>query len=86
MQRMQRAPLFVFFRQVFLLAGQAVFRRLSGAKSRKSNAEMQAKTPKMRCGDFRNTLWQQQDRDPPHAFSKSGLQAANCFSCSSVRW
>ena len=35
---------------------KAVFRRLSGAKSRETNAEMQFKTPKMHLGDFRNTL------------------------------
>ena len=34
---------------------KALFRRFTGGKSRKSNAEMQAKTPKMRRGDFRNT-------------------------------
>jgi len=34
---------------------KALFRRFTGGKSRKSNAEMQAKTPKMRRDDFRNT-------------------------------
>ena len=32
------------------------FRRLSGAKSREINAEMQAKTPKLHFRHFRNTL------------------------------
>jgi hypothetical protein len=35
---------------------KAIFRRLSGAKSRRINAEMQAKTPKLRFRHFRNTL------------------------------
>jgi hypothetical protein len=35
---------------------KAIFRRLSGAKSREINAEMQFKTPKMHLGEFRNTL------------------------------
>ena len=35
---------------------KAIFRRLSGAKSREINAEMQAKTPKLRFRHFRNTL------------------------------
>jgi hypothetical protein len=35
---------------------KAVFRRLSGAKSRETNAEMQFKAPKMHLGEFRNTL------------------------------
>ena len=35
---------------------KAIFRRLSGAKSREINAETQFKTPKMRLGEFRNTL------------------------------
>ncbi|MBQ3270724.1 MAG: hypothetical protein IJH09_12495, partial [Clostridia bacterium] len=36
---------------------KAVFRRLSGAKSRETNAEMQFKAPKMHLGEFRNTLY-----------------------------
>jgi hypothetical protein len=35
---------------------KAIFRRLSRAKSREINAEMQAKIPKMHLGEFRNTL------------------------------
>ncbi len=35
---------------------KAVFRRLSDAKSRETNAEMQFKAPKMHLGEFRNTL------------------------------
>ena len=34
-----------------------MLRRLSGAKSREINAEMQLKTPKMRFRHFRNTLY-----------------------------
>ena len=34
---------------------KAIFRRLAGGKSRETNAEMQAKTLKMRRGDYRNT-------------------------------
>ena len=35
---------------------KAVFRRLSGAKSREINTEMQFKTPKMHRSEFRNRL------------------------------
>ena len=35
---------------------KAVFRRLAGSKSRKSNAEIRSNPPKTRFGDFRNTL------------------------------
>ena len=33
-----------------------IFRRLSRAKSREINAEMQAKTPKVHLSEYRNTL------------------------------
>ena len=36
---------------------KAIFRRLSGAKSREINAEMQFKTPITHLGEFRNTLY-----------------------------
>ena len=36
---------------------KAIFRRLSGAKSREINTEMQFKTPKMHLPEFRNTLY-----------------------------
>ena len=36
---------------------KAIFLRLSGAKSREINAEMQAKTLKLRFRHFRNTLY-----------------------------
>ncbi len=35
---------------------KAIFRRLSGAKSREINTEMQFKTPKMHRSEFRNRL------------------------------
>ena len=35
---------------------KAIFRRLSRAKSREINAEMQAKTPKVHLSEFRNRL------------------------------
>ena len=35
---------------------KAISRRLSGAKSRGINAEMQPKTPKLHLAEFRNTL------------------------------
>ena len=35
---------------------KAIFCRLSRAKSREINAEMQAKTPKVHLSEFRNTL------------------------------
>ena len=36
---------------------KAIFRRLSGAKSREINTEMQFKTPKMHRSEFRNRLY-----------------------------
>ena len=36
---------------------KAIFRRLSRAKSREINAEMQAKTPKVHLSEFENRLY-----------------------------